>query len=101
MISSCVAPLLSIPSLQDNNGQFPINGGLWIPPRFAYLAASPPWRGREPKLTPSGAPDTMTHLTTPISNGPAGLTRPKISFEFFPPKTEEMDKTLWASIERL
>lgn len=23
------------------------------------------------------------------------------SFEFFPPKTEEMDKTLWASIERL
>jgi methylenetetrahydrofolate reductase (NADPH) len=43
----------------------------------------------------------MTDLTMPISNGPAGLTRPKISFEFFPPKTEEMDKTLWTSIERL
>jgi methylenetetrahydrofolate reductase (NADPH) len=25
----------------------------------------------------------------------------KVSFEFFPPKTEEMEKTLWASIERL
>lgn len=24
-----------------------------------------------------------------------------VSFEFFPPKTEEMEKTLWASIERL
>ncbi|MFM7347231.1 MAG: methylenetetrahydrofolate reductase, partial [Tagaea sp.] len=24
-----------------------------------------------------------------------------ISFEFFPPKTEEMEKTLWASVERL
>jgi methylenetetrahydrofolate reductase (NADPH) len=42
----------------------------------------------------------MTDLT-PTANGHSGLTRPKISFEFFPPKTEEMDKTLWASIERL
>jgi len=25
----------------------------------------------------------------------------KISFEFFPPKNEEMEKTLWASVERL
>jgi methylenetetrahydrofolate reductase (NADPH) len=25
----------------------------------------------------------------------------QVSFEFFPPKTEEMEKTLWASIERL
>ncbi|WP_316175004.1 MULTISPECIES: methylenetetrahydrofolate reductase [NAD(P)H] [unclassified Bradyrhizobium] len=43
----------------------------------------------------------MTELTTPISNGHAGLPRPRISFEFFPPKTGEMEKTLWASIERL
>ncbi|CCE10160.1 5,10-methylenetetrahydrofolate reductase [Bradyrhizobium sp. STM 3843] len=43
----------------------------------------------------------MTELLTPISNGHVGLLRPKISFEFFPPKTEEMEKTLWASIERL
>src|SRR3954447_1503435 len=25
----------------------------------------------------------------------------RVSFEFFPPKTEEMEKTLWSSIERL
>ncbi|HLU05144.1 MAG TPA: methylenetetrahydrofolate reductase [Woeseiaceae bacterium] len=28
-------------------------------------------------------------------------TAAQVSFEFFPPKTEEMEKTLWASIERL
>src|SRR6201990_3102924 len=27
--------------------------------------------------------------------------RPKISFEFFPPKTEEMEKSLWETINRL
>ena len=26
--------------------------------------------------------------------------RIRVSFEFFPPKTEEMDKTLWESITR-
>jgi methylenetetrahydrofolate reductase (NADPH) len=31
----------------------------------------------------------------------AAAATPSVSFEFFPPKTEEMDKTLWASIERL
>ena len=29
------------------------------------------------------------------------LPRIRVSFEFFPPKTEEMDKTLWESITRL
>lgn len=28
-------------------------------------------------------------------------TRPAISFEFFPPKTEEMERTLWEAISRL
>ena len=28
-------------------------------------------------------------------------SRLKVSFEFFPPKTEEMEQTLWESIERL
>jgi len=32
---------------------------------------------------------------------PAIPTRPSISFEFFPPKTEEMDRTLWDAIKRL
>src|SRR2546421_5831024 len=31
----------------------------------------------------------------------SGGRRINVSFEFFPPKTEEMDKTLWESIERL
>ncbi|HWM28035.1 MAG TPA: methylenetetrahydrofolate reductase [NAD(P)H] [Woeseiaceae bacterium] len=29
------------------------------------------------------------------------ISSTKVSFEFFPPKTDEMEKTLWASIERL
>lgn len=29
------------------------------------------------------------------------VERPSVSFEFFPPNTEAMDKTLWGSIERL
>lgn len=29
------------------------------------------------------------------------IDRPKVSFEFFPPQTEAMDKVLWKSIERL
>jgi len=32
---------------------------------------------------------------------PAGHGRIAVSFEFFPPSTEEMEKTLWESIERL
>src|SRR5947209_4179419 len=30
-----------------------------------------------------------------------GTPRIRVSFEFFPPKTEEMERTLWDSIERL
>ena len=43
----------------------------------------------------------MTDLATAIADGHSAILRPKISFEFFPPKSEEMDRTLWASIERL
>ncbi|MGH6726415.1 MAG: methylenetetrahydrofolate reductase [NAD(P)H] [Pseudolabrys sp.] len=32
---------------------------------------------------------------------PAGHRRVAVSFEFFPPSTEEMEKTLWESVERL
>jgi methylenetetrahydrofolate reductase (NADPH) len=38
--------------------------------------------------------DAMTETT-------ASAKLPNISFEFFPPKTEEMDRTLWETIERL
>ena len=33
--------------------------------------------------------------------GEGGQRRIRVSFEFFPPKTEEMEKTLWESITRL
>ena len=43
----------------------------------------------------------MTELTSPASDGPRVLHSPKISFEFFPPKTEEMERSLWETITRL
>src|SRR6201991_1905691 len=39
----------------------------------------------------------MTEVTPPG----AAAKRPAISFEFFPPKTEEMERNLWDTIKRL
>src|SRR5262245_66667972 len=35
------------------------------------------------------------------TSGTAPRTLPRISFEFFPPKTEEMERNLWETIKRL
>jgi methylenetetrahydrofolate reductase (NADPH) len=43
----------------------------------------------------------MTEVTPPHSDGPGSPRRPNISFEFFPPKTEEMERNLWETINRL
>ena len=47
----------------------------------------------------------MTELTTPAQgdghDGHLALKRPAISFEFFPPKTEDMERNLWETIKRL
>jgi methylenetetrahydrofolate reductase (NADPH) len=42
-------------------------------------------------------------MTTPkdATLAGAGKTPPRVSFEFFPPKTPEMEENLWASIRRL
>jgi methylenetetrahydrofolate reductase (NADPH) len=40
----------------------------------------------------------MTEITPPAFDGQRA---PKISFEFFPPKTEEMERSLWETINRL
>jgi methylenetetrahydrofolate reductase (NADPH) len=40
----------------------------------------------------------MTEITPPIHDG---QKHPAISFEFFPPKTAEMEKSLWDTINRL
>ena len=43
----------------------------------------------------------MTEVTSPAPDGHRALKSPAISFEFFPPKTEEMEKSLWETIKRL
>src|SRR3954451_12856612 len=52
----------------------------------------------------------MTDLITPaqadgpdghLQNGHLSSKRPAISFEFFPPKTEDMERNLWDTINRL
>jgi methylenetetrahydrofolate reductase (NADPH) len=43
----------------------------------------------------------MTDASIPVHNGVAAQERPTISFEFFPPKTEEMERNLWDTITRL
>src|SRR6201993_1807792 len=43
----------------------------------------------------------MTEVTPPASDSHRALKAPAISFEFFPPKTEEMEKNLWETIKRL
>src|SRR5262249_55662176 len=43
----------------------------------------------------------MSELTPPAPEAARALPAAKISFEFFPPKTEEMDKNLWETIKRL
>jgi methylenetetrahydrofolate reductase (NADPH) len=43
----------------------------------------------------------MTEGTPAASDGHRALKSPAISFEFFPPKTEEMERNLWETIKRL
>jgi len=43
----------------------------------------------------------MTEVTPPAPDGRRTLPQPAISFEFFPPKTEEMARSLWETINRL
>ena len=43
----------------------------------------------------------MTEITPPAQDRHAAPKLPAISFEFFPPKTEEMERSLWETIKRL
>jgi methylenetetrahydrofolate reductase (NADPH) len=43
----------------------------------------------------------MTKVTSPALDGSRVVNAPAISFEFFPPKTEEMERGLWETIKRL
>jgi methylenetetrahydrofolate reductase (NADPH) len=41
------------------------------------------------------------HMTETQPSQPNGHRAPAISFEFFPPKTEEMERNLWETVKRL
>jgi methylenetetrahydrofolate reductase (NADPH) len=43
----------------------------------------------------------MTDVTPPASSAQQAPVSPAISFEFFPPKSEEMERSLWDTIKRL
>jgi methylenetetrahydrofolate reductase (NADPH) len=43
----------------------------------------------------------MTEVASPSPDGHRAPKTPAISFEFFPPKTEEMERNLWDTISRL
>src|ERR1700733_1823803 len=43
----------------------------------------------------------MSEAAPVATSGPRATKQPAISFEFFPPKTEEMEKNLWDTINRL
>src|SRR5580698_9285045 len=43
----------------------------------------------------------MSEATPIAPGGPRATKQPAISFEFFPPKTEEMERNLWDTINRL
>src|SRR6201998_1593219 len=43
----------------------------------------------------------MTEVTPPAAGGERAPKSPAISFEFFPPKTAEMEKRLWETINRV
>src|ERR1700738_5287422 len=50
---------------------------------------------------PTGVCGAMTEVTSPATEGHRAPGSPNISFEFFPPKTEEMERGLWETINRL
>jgi len=81
-----------------NIGQFPILDGLFASPPFAYFSPL-----SQPDAGPPSAEfvSAMTEVTPPVSDGQRVQKHPAISFEFFPPKTEEMEKSLWETIKRL
>ena len=71
--------------------------------RPAPGAAQSPSNGtagmNQSSFSPNGPPSRGLLGADPVSDFDAGP--PRISFEFFPPKTAEMEERLWAAIKRL
>src|SRR6202521_63282 len=60
------------------------------------------WKVRSQARRPSsGVCGAMTEVTPPALDGHRALKTPSSSCEFFPPKTEEMERSLWETIKRL
>src|SRR5690349_16434495 len=79
-------------------GYFPCPMGYLAGPVWPILAS----RCYPDACPPSGASrSAMTEITPAAFDGHRALHSPRISFEFFPPKTEEMEKSLWETINRL
>ena len=68
-----------------------------------YRKRSPAGRARAPANRGYEAISmTLEKIVDRIGNAAGRLRgRPLVSFEFFPPKDEEMETTLWASVQRL
>src|SRR3954466_3138664 len=54
-----------------------------------------------PASAENGVCGAMTEVSPPVSDGHRAPRSPAISFEFFPPKTAEMEANLWGTIKRL
>src|SRR5207248_4965008 len=78
---------------------YPTIDGLLSGPRLTYFSAS----RAKPDLerTVRGVCGAMTEVASPSPDGHRAPKTPAISFEFFPPKTEEMERNLWDTINRL
>src|SRR6266478_10049271 len=80
----------------QKSGNFPLRMGCLDSP--VWLILEGPSQAGSPF---SGVCGAMTEVTPPSSDGHRALKTPAISFEFFPPKTEEMERSLWETIKRL
>src|SRR5437667_9901284 len=80
-------------------GPLPTIDGLFWGPCLTYFSVSK----AKPDLerTVRGVCGAMTEVASPSPDGPRAPKTPAISFEFFPPKTEEMERNLWDTINRL
>src|SRR6202158_2638261 len=78
-------------------GNFPLKMG-YLAGLFRPILAPPQLRRTS---CFSGVCGAITEATPPAHEGHRAPKSPAISFEFFPPKTEEMERNLWETIKRL
>ena len=80
-------------------GLFPTIDGLLGLPQLLYFSVFTAEASRPDRA--SGVSGAMTEMSSSRADGHPAAKSPAISFEFFPPKTEEMERSLWETISRL